>query len=363
MSIDDLPLDVIGTMAGTDKGSMRQGYLEHYEELFDGIRNSEFTLLEIGVADGASLETWKIYFPKARIIGVDITPTAVRFAGDRVVVEIGSQVDNDFMIGLCNKYQPSVIIDDGSHIAEHQISTFDTLFPRLPPGGLYICEDIHFHAQSALGGRHDVAAVNPIDYFLQIARRAVSAEGLDDQLSPAFRYAVHHVKQVRFFHGAVAVRKRGGMSQETILRNTVAVETLAHHHNTPKHWHWACLLIMANGGDIGRAESAIRRAIAGNADSSAFYRTLGRLLENAGDRDGSINALKMAVELDDRSGDQFQTVVSLEFLGDRFARLAYRDDARAAYLNARERLRRIANHQIRGHDALEERLDIKIASL
>jgi len=35
-----------------------------------------------------------------------------------------------------------IIIDDGSHIPEHQIRTFVHLFPYVSPGGLYILEDI-----------------------------------------------------------------------------------------------------------------------------------------------------------------------------------------------------------------------------
>jgi hypothetical protein len=35
-----------------------------------------------------------------------------------------------------------LIIDDGSHIPEHQLSTFNTLFDILLPGGTYIIEDI-----------------------------------------------------------------------------------------------------------------------------------------------------------------------------------------------------------------------------
>ena len=36
-----------------------------------------------------------------------------------------------------------VILDDGSHIPEHQILTFNTLFPSVVPGGIYIIEDVN----------------------------------------------------------------------------------------------------------------------------------------------------------------------------------------------------------------------------
>jgi len=35
-----------------------------------------------------------------------------------------------------------IIIDDGSHINEHVITSFNTLFPYLKDGGIYIIEDL-----------------------------------------------------------------------------------------------------------------------------------------------------------------------------------------------------------------------------
>jgi hypothetical protein len=36
-----------------------------------------------------------------------------------------------------------IFIDDGSHDPAHQISTFEEMFPRLNPGAVFICEDVH----------------------------------------------------------------------------------------------------------------------------------------------------------------------------------------------------------------------------
>jgi len=36
-----------------------------------------------------------------------------------------------------------IVIDDGSHVAEHQLASFKTLFPLLFNGGVYVCEDLH----------------------------------------------------------------------------------------------------------------------------------------------------------------------------------------------------------------------------
>lgn len=35
-----------------------------------------------------------------------------------------------------------IVIDDGSHISDHQRISFETLFPLMNEGGVYICEDL-----------------------------------------------------------------------------------------------------------------------------------------------------------------------------------------------------------------------------
>lgn len=104
--------------------------------------------LEIGVADGGSFEVWREYFGRdAAIFGIDINPeskTRVESMNVNCQIRIGSQADPAFLDTLIEEMGGvDVVIDDGSHIAEHQLASFRHLFPRLPNGGLYICEDLH----------------------------------------------------------------------------------------------------------------------------------------------------------------------------------------------------------------------------
>ena len=45
-----------------------------------------------------------------------------------------------------------IIIDDGSHINEHVIRTFQYLFPKLKPGGIYVVEDTQTSYRQDYGG-------------------------------------------------------------------------------------------------------------------------------------------------------------------------------------------------------------------
>jgi hypothetical protein len=101
-------------------------------------------LLEIGVARGGSLQMWRKYLGREAVIfGVDINPGCLNVADADVQVRIGSQADEGFLRSVVGEMGGlDIIIDDGSHVASHQIASFSALFPRLAEDGLYICEDL-----------------------------------------------------------------------------------------------------------------------------------------------------------------------------------------------------------------------------
>lgn len=121
------------------------GYLDVYERHFAQYRNTDFAMLEIGVFRGGSLELWRDYFgPAATLFGVDIDPECANRADAPNQVRIGSQADATFLSQVVDEMgRLDVVLDDGSHVAEHQQASFRALFPLLPVGGLYVIEDLH----------------------------------------------------------------------------------------------------------------------------------------------------------------------------------------------------------------------------
>src|SRR5206468_2698928 len=101
-------------------------------------RRKPVNLLEIGVggeADtnygGQSLRMWKSFFRKGRIVGIDIYDKR-HFSTDRIDIRVCDQTDAVSLRNLSEEYGGfDIIIDDGSHINEHVIATFHTLFPLL----------------------------------------------------------------------------------------------------------------------------------------------------------------------------------------------------------------------------------------
>jgi len=181
----DLPLDIAGAIEGLDKSSsqsLRWGYLDAYERTFQQFRNRSFNIIEIGVLSGNSLRLWERFFPKARVIGVDINESCRRFANNQTTIEIGSQADRDFTNSLGVSYTPLIVIDDGSHQAGDIISTFESLFVHVQPGGIYVVEDTAFHFHGARSAKWNRSNAMPIDnYFLMLAKsmmaRRLLAEG------------------------------------------------------------------------------------------------------------------------------------------------------------------------------------------
>ena len=73
--VNELTLDEIGTLEGTDKSSLLADYLRHYEREFSYLRDEPINVIEIGVQGGSSLRMWERFFTRATLIGIDIDPS------------------------------------------------------------------------------------------------------------------------------------------------------------------------------------------------------------------------------------------------------------------------------------------------
>ena len=132
-------LDEIGLECKTDKASSTHGYLNTYEKYFSDLREKEFVLLELGVAAGNSIKMWKLFFPNAKIYGIDNNPDC---ATDGIF--IGSQTDTAFLDSVLAEIgAPDIVIEDASHYGPYTIETFKYLFPKIANKGFYFVEDTH----------------------------------------------------------------------------------------------------------------------------------------------------------------------------------------------------------------------------
>ena len=131
-----------------------QHYFEIYDRHLNKFRNKEINILEIGVMHGGSLQMWKDYFgSKAKIYGIDINPECKKFEEQNINIFIGSQSDRSFLKEIKRQIPPvDILIDDGGHTMEQQITSFEELFEHMTSNGVYLCEDLHTSYWEEFGG-------------------------------------------------------------------------------------------------------------------------------------------------------------------------------------------------------------------
>jgi predicted O-methyltransferase YrrM len=103
-------------------------------------------VLEFGVLNGASIRWLRHLFPRAEIVGVDILPRQPEWPDEPGIRYV--QADQGDRPALERLPRPSgggfdLVIDDGSHIPQHQAACLASVFPMVRPGGLYVLEDLH----------------------------------------------------------------------------------------------------------------------------------------------------------------------------------------------------------------------------
>jgi hypothetical protein len=180
-------------------GSYLDAYDAHHR-----YRGSIVGLLEIGVFDGGSVESWRTYLgDSARILGVDIDPRCAELVDPPNRVLIGSQADPGFLRdAVATLGRLDVVIDDGSHVAAHQIVSFETLCPLVEPGGLYIIEDVHtayWHSYGGGRGRPGTA--------IDLARRLIDDLHAWHYDAPTSTPAKEWVRAVHVYDSMIVIEK------------------------------------------------------------------------------------------------------------------------------------------------------------
>ena len=155
-------LDEIGLKYRTDKSSSHHNYLSFYESFMAPLRDAPITLLEIGVYQGASLKTWREYFTRAKIIGVDIQPNCKQFESERIKIELADQSNLEHLAKLAATHGPfDLIIEDGSHMWGSSLNRVgkgrDFVIPRFARGWLAVSERDARHRSFPVGLGSDVA--------------------------------------------------------------------------------------------------------------------------------------------------------------------------------------------------------------
>lgn len=162
----EAPLNIYALAAqlaqeGTVTDKVAHGYLPYYDRHLADLRNRlgvPGVLVEIGVADGASLRLWSRWLHGTTIVGIDInarTDLASDLEEPYVHILQGDINHEDSPARVCAWGIPDVVIDDGSHQPDDQVHAFKTLWPLVRPGGWYVIEDLRTCFEPGWGGSID----------------------------------------------------------------------------------------------------------------------------------------------------------------------------------------------------------------
>ena len=201
-------------------------YTPHYETHFRPFKYKKINLLEIGVGGydsplhGAnSLRMWKSYFPKAKIFSLDIFDKSF-LQEKRIKIYKGSQVDEPLLGKICEENNSfDIIIDDGSHVNEHVITSFKILFPKLRMGGIYVIEDTQTSYWEQYGGTSkEFNAKGTIYHFF---KSLIDGLNHEEFLIDGYEktYFDKHIVSMHFYHNMIFIYKGENTEPSNYLVN------------------------------------------------------------------------------------------------------------------------------------------------
>lgn len=126
--------------------------IEHYARQLDELEPKR--IVELGIFRGGGTVFFHVYCRPIKMLALDVAeepvPTLERYReklnDDSLTTRYGiDQSDAETLPGVLDEYfggsALDLVVDDASHMSPQTQASFNMLFPRLRPGGLYIIED------------------------------------------------------------------------------------------------------------------------------------------------------------------------------------------------------------------------------
>jgi hypothetical protein len=154
------PTEMCPVMARYGSDKALHSYTQVYSAVFKGWFDRPLRMLELGLgtnnpamlsnmgvfgAPGASLRGWRDLFPQASIYGADID-RGILFEEDRIKTFYCDQLDQSSILKVWSdpalRAGADIIIEDGLHTFEANVSFLEGSLDHLRPDGIYVIEDI-----------------------------------------------------------------------------------------------------------------------------------------------------------------------------------------------------------------------------
>ena len=204
-------------MCESDKG-YHHGYQRFYYPILIKYQHQPIRFLEIGVADGTSMVIWKKFFSRPNhIYGIGYKNDQTKYKQEidsTMTVFMGDQSNKSFLTQFLHdtKGDFDIIVDDGSHVPSHVITSFEMLWDAVKPGGYYIVEDIetsYWNKKMSIYGYSLEKEGSAVDYFKRLV----------DEVNNEFRSRPSsQIGSISFMYNMIVIQKKGDDDNKFINR-------------------------------------------------------------------------------------------------------------------------------------------------
>ena len=182
-------------------------YLSVYDRHSNRFRATARTFLEIGVCHGGSLQIWKRYLGGgARVHGIDILEICSVVEEPGIQVHVCDTANRASIIGVLEKIGPlDIVVDDGSHLGDHQRRCFEEIFPRMREGGVYMVEDVQCSYWREFGGGYRQRGT-----FVEYAKDLIDRMHvwyISDERIDSDEWFARNIRSINFYDGMIVIEK------------------------------------------------------------------------------------------------------------------------------------------------------------
>jgi hypothetical protein len=197
-----------------------ENYFEIYDKWFPQFVGKHPHLMEIGIGGGGSIEMWLKYFDNdVTVYALDINKNALNHKFDNADVRyscVDQSSDEHWDAYLKDDPKFDIIIDDGSHMMEHQIVTLNRLFKHLNDGGIYVIEDVCTSYWPGYGGGFK-KETSFIEYVKNLVDLINAQHVLGGSPPKEFTDMFPNLKSATFYNNLIIIEKGPIAQNETFL--------------------------------------------------------------------------------------------------------------------------------------------------
>ena len=175
----------LGEKYSTDKSPFNKNKIDFhrhvftpiYDMLFSSLREKKINFAEIGILDNSSIRMWREFFPYANIYAFDNRDEILLQAKSQNLknviykkLDVGdiNQIKEQFSNLQKKGVKFDIILDDSSHVFEHQINIIKGCAKFMKKSGLLLIEDIYRDKSGFSPKNYHEKLKNYLEFFSSI---------------------------------------------------------------------------------------------------------------------------------------------------------------------------------------------------